>query len=73
VDPTTKESATATTAPKIPLDVVLLNPADGTALKRISIDDARFNVPGFSARVQQKLDVTVNWQSDQGDIAISKS
>lgn len=65
------KSAGATSAPIIPLDIVLHSPEDGSVLKRISVDDARFTVPGFSARVQQKLDYTVNFTSDQGDMVVS--
>lgn len=66
------KTATATSAPVIPLDVVLHSPVDGTVLKRLHVPDARFTVPGFSARVQQKLDVTINFQSDTGSLEISK-
>lgn len=68
---TATHSAGATTAPVVPLDIVLHSPEDGSVLKHISVDDARFTVPGFSARVQQKLDFTVNWTSDHGDMAVS--
>jgi hypothetical protein len=51
-----------------PLDVqvVLKNPIDGHVLKRLHIPDARFSLPGYSAKVQQKLDLTANFQSDTG-------
>lgn len=65
------ESAAATGAPVIPLDIVLHDPTTGDVLKHISSSDARFTVPGFSARVSQKLDVTINWTSDQGNLAIN--
>lgn len=71
VDPTTFHSANATNVPIIPLDVVLHSPVDGSVLKRISIDDARFTIPGFSGQVQQKLTQTINWSSDKGDMAVS--
>lgn len=64
-------SASATAAPVIPLDIVLHSPVDGSVLKHIAVDDARFTIPGFSARVQQKLDFTINFTSDQGDMVIS--
>ncbi len=69
-DPT--KTAAATTAAEIPLDIVLHSPLDGSVLKRLHVADAVFTVPGFSARVQQKLDVTVNFQSNTGDLKISK-
>lgn len=72
-DPTTFASAPATNAPLIPLDIVLHSPTDGSVLKRISIDDARITLPGFSAQVQQRLTFTANFTSDQGDLAISQT
>lgn len=71
-DPTTLQSAPATSAPVIPLDIVLHSPDDGSVLKRISIDDARITLPGFSAQVQQRLTFTANFTSDQGDLSISQ-
>jgi hypothetical protein len=65
------KSATANTAPVVPLDVVLHSPVDGSVLKRISVPDARFTVPGFSAQVQQKLSFTINWNSDTGEMLIT--
>lgn len=67
------ESAPATAAPIIPLDIVLHDPVSGAVLKHISVPDARFTVPGFSARVQQKLDVTINFTSDQGSMLVSNA
>ena len=71
VDPATHKSATATAAPVFPLDVVLHSPVDGSVLKRIHVEDARFTVPGFSAQVQQKLMFTINWNSDTGSMQIT--
>lgn len=73
VDPTTLESATATAAPVLPLTCVLHDPSTGGVLKTIACSDARFSVPGFSAKVQQKLDTTIEWTSDQGNLLISNS
>jgi len=70
---TALKSATATSAPVIPLTVVLHNPYDGSVIKTLAVADARFTVPGFSARVQQKLDFTINWTSDQGSLLIDQS
>ena len=67
------KTASATNAVAIPLDIVLLSPIDGSVLKRLNVADARFTVPGFSARVQQKLDVTINFQSDTGSLLVSKT
>lgn len=38
----------------------------GTVLKTHYIPDARFTIPGYSGQVQQKLSVTVNYESDGG-------
>jgi hypothetical protein len=48
------------------LQIAIRNPADGRVLKRIHVPDARFTVPGYQGRVQQKLDLQVQFQSDQG-------
>lgn len=38
----------------------------GTVLKTHYVPDARFTIPGYSGQVQQKLSVTVNYESDSG-------
>lgn len=56
------------------LRIVLRNPASGgttasaagTVLKTHYVPSARFTLPGYSGQVQQKLSVTVNFQSDDG-------
>jgi hypothetical protein len=55
-----------------PLEVLikLLSPTNGSVLKQLYIPDARFNLPGYSARVQQKLTSTFSWTSDTGDLTI---
>lgn len=40
--------------------------AAGTVLKTHYIPDARFTIPGYSGQVQQKLSVTLNFESDGG-------
>ena len=53
------------------LDVVIKDGANaGAVLKRLHVPDARFTVPGFQGRVQQKLTVTLNWESDGGNLTI---
>jgi len=54
----------------LPLDIVLLNPEDGTPLKRLNVEDARFTVPGFAPRVQQKLTVEMPFDSDSGSLVV---
>lgn len=38
----------------------------GNVLKTHYIPDARFTMPGYEGRVQQKLTTTLNWESDTG-------
>ena len=38
----------------------------GTVLKTHYVPDARFTIPGYEGRVQQKLTQTVNFESDAG-------
>lgn len=44
----------------------------GTVLKTHYIPDARFTIPGYSGQVQQKLNVTVNFESDSGVLEVFK-
>lgn len=50
------------------LDIVIKNPVDGATLKRLHVPDARFTVPGFNPRVQQKLTLEVPFDSDGGQL-----
>jgi len=65
------KTATATSAPPRILDIVLHSPDDGSVLKHISVTDARLTLPGFNARVQQKLDITIPFASDSGTLLVS--
>lgn len=67
------KTATATSAPALALDIVLHSPTDGSVLKRLHVPDARLTLPGFSGRVQQKLDVTMNFGSDTGTLVVSQA
>jgi len=58
------------TAVPLPLHVVIKNPETQAVIKRIEVPDARFTVPGFQGRVQQKLTVTLQWESDEGTLLI---
>lgn len=64
------QSANVTDAPLLDVQVALKNPVDGRVLKRLHIPDARFSLPGYSGRVQQKLDFTADFQSDKGVLAV---
>lgn len=38
----------------------------GTVLKTHYVPDARFTIPGYEGRTQQKMNNTLNWESDSG-------
>lgn len=67
------QSAAATNVAELALDIVLTDPATGTVLERLHVPDAIFEVPGFQGRVQQKIDVTIKWNSLTGQLKISES
>lgn len=69
-DPTQSATAAVTPVP-LALDIVLHNPVDNSVLKRLHVPDARLSVPGFSAKVQSKLDVTIKFASDTGELDLS--
>jgi len=60
----------------LPLWIVLKRPtadaggALGSPIKTLYVPDARFTVPGYSGQVQQKLNVTINFESDGGQLLI---
>lgn len=58
------------TAVALPMDVVIKNPETGDVVKRLHVPDARFTAPGYSGRVQQKLTVTLNFESDEGSLLV---
>lgn len=59
------------TAVPLELDIVIKDGANaGAPLKRLHVEDARFSVPGYSGRVQQKLTVTLPFESDSGSLHI---
>lgn len=53
------------------LDIVINNPDTGSPIKRLHVPDARFTVPGYSGRVQQKLTVSLPFESDSGVLQVS--
>lgn len=54
------------------LDVVLKSPDDGSVIKTLYTSDAKFTVPAFQARANQKSTVTINWESDSGELLVYK-
>jgi hypothetical protein len=69
---TTSEVSGALTTNPTPLYIALHSPDTGVVLKSFYIPDARFNLPGFSGRVQQKLETQFDWVSDTGVLQIFK-
>lgn len=69
VSDATKVIGTASSVP-LALDVVVKNPEDGSTLKRLHVPDARFTVPGYQGRVQQKMTVTMSFESDEGSLLV---
>lgn len=64
----------------LPIEVRLLNPDSGgqstvppgTVLKTLYIPDARFTIPGYEGRAQQKMVATMNFESDAGILEVFK-
>lgn len=54
------------------LDIVLKSPTDGSVLKTLYVPDAKFTVPGYSGRVQQKMMLNFNFESDSGVLMVYK-
>lgn len=69
---TTSEVVGTLSTTPVEVMVKLHSPTDGTVLKTLVIPDARITVPGFTGQVQQKLTVTMNFQSDGGLLYVYK-
>jgi hypothetical protein len=54
----------------VALDIVLHHPDTGTALKTLHVPDARFTLPAVSARVQQKITLSLPFSSDSGALRV---
>jgi len=60
----------AQTSTPLEMNVVVKDPDTAAILKRFHVPDARFTLPGYSGRVQQKLTVTMNFESDGGTLIV---
>lgn len=61
----------ASSSVPLPLTIVIRDPNESsTIVKRLSVPDARFTVPGYSGRVITKTTVTLNFESDEGNLLI---
>lgn len=68
------EALGANSTTPLTLDIVIKDAANaGATLKRLHVPDARFTLPGFSGRVQQKLTVDLNYESDAGSLIVYKA
>ena len=67
------QSAGPSTSAPMDVQVVLKNPLDGRVLKRLHVPDARFSLPGYSGKVQTKLDLTAPFTSDTGAFMVYDS
>lgn len=64
----------------VPLEIQLKNPESGgnttlnpgDVVKTLYVPDARFTIPGYEGRVQSKLDVTLEFESDTGVLEVFK-
>jgi len=54
----------------VPLEMRISHPDTGARIKTIYIPDARFNVPGFQGQVQSKMENTLNWSSESGQMYV---
>lgn len=67
---TTSEIAGAHSSIGLGVEIRLKSPDTGDVVKTIFIPDARFTVPNVQGRVQQKLQVTFNFTSDEGTVLV---
>ena len=56
----------------LPITILLHSPDDGAVLKTLEIEDARFTLPGYSGQVEQKLNVTIPFESEGGNLKVYK-
>lgn len=56
----------------LPLEIILHSNFDGSIIKTIYVPDARFTLPAFSGRVQQKLTTTFPFEGESGNMFIYK-
>lgn len=57
---------------ELEVEVELHSPDDGSVLKTLYVPDAKFLLPGFNARVQQKTTFDIPFTSQTGDLKVYK-
>ena len=60
------------TSQPLSLEIILHSNFDGSILKTIYVPDARFTLPAFSGRVQQKITTTFPFERDSGTMLVYK-
>lgn len=60
----------AATAVPLEMQVVIREPGTTNIVKRLVVPDARFSLPGFSARVQAKTTFDLPFTSDEGTLVV---
>ena len=68
--PTLTEAIGPTRGQPNEIHVVLHHPDTGAVLKTLSVPDAVFLVPGYSGRVNSKMDLQINFESDSGTLTV---
>lgn len=58
------------TSVSLPIELRVNDPDTGTRVKTIYIPTARFTIPGIQGRVQQKTEVTFNFNDDTGRMLV---
>lgn len=58
------------TSVSLPVELRVNDPDSGDRVKTLYIPDARFTIPGVQGRVQQKTEVTFNFNSDSGTLLV---
>lgn len=67
--PTNEVIGPESTVP-VQIEARIKHPDTGNVLKTIYVPDARFDVPGFQGQVQTRLENTLNYTSDGGEMFI---
>jgi hypothetical protein len=66
------EVAGPLTSVALPMEVRLSDPDTGVRLKTFYVPDARFKLPNVESRVQEKMNLTIEWTSDGGSLSVIK-
>ncbi len=56
----------------VELDIIIRSPDTGDVLKTLFVEDARFLPPPIQGRVNQRIDLTLSFTSDGGNLSVFK-